>query len=437
MTLDSLLGPAPWPRRVATAALFLVPALALSVQSGYSYGAALLLVGALCSLHRWPRTAQHPWTWALAVATAGMGVLWFILANPMDGLGGWDRPSKYFFGLVCLLFVSLAAPKPRAQYWGLLLGCLGAGAVALWQVRVAGVPRATGFPSSHTSSAIQWGNLALLMGTMLAAQTIALREHITRATLVLACFGVLLAFNASVLSQSRGGWLAIGLASPVGLYLLWRFYRPELWRMLGSVAAILVLLGAANHQVLVERWRIMEKELQVYGAQREADNSVGQRLEHWRFAWEVGQEKPLLGWGTQGYLAEKEKRVAAGEYASSILEYNAHNEVLDMFVKAGIVGVAWLLLFYAVPLCMFWPTRARLAAYADCRADVRAQMLALRLGGVCIPLLYAGFGITVVFLGPNSGIMFYLFMTMLTWAAVRGMDAQYAGDVRAPSSAAT
>ena len=47
MTLENLLGPGPWPRRVATAALFLLPALALTVQSGYSYGAELLLVEAV------------------------------------------------------------------------------------------------------------------------------------------------------------------------------------------------------------------------------------------------------------------------------------------------------------------------------------------------------------------------------------------------------
>lgn len=429
MTLDSLLGAPPWHRRVATAALFLVPVLALTVQTGYSYGAALLLIGALFSVRHWPRAAQSPWTWALAVVMLGMAVLWCVLADPREAWGRWDRPAKYVFGVVCLLFAAQAAPRPRALFWGLLVGCMGAGAVALWQVHVEGIPRATGFPSTHTNSAIQWGNLALLMGAMLAVQAIALREHLSRIGVTLACLAVLMAFHASLLSQSRGGWLALLLASPVGLYLLWRFYRRVLWRMLGGAAIVLAVLGAANHAMLAERWNVMEKEAQVYDAEREAGSSVGQRLEHWRFAWEVGLEKPILGWGMRGYMVEKEKRVAAGQYEPSILEFvNAHNELLDMFVKAGIVGVAWLLLLYVVPLCMFWPTRARVAAYAHQNDEVRAQMLALRLSGVCIPLLYAGFGMTVVFLGPNSGIMFYLFMTMLTWAAVRGMDAQYAGD---------
>lgn len=426
MMFDSLVGPAPWPRRVATAALFLVPALALVVQSGYSFGAALLLIGALCSIHRWPRGIHNPWTWALAVVLLGMGVLWYVLADPQEAWGRWDRPAKFFLGTACLLFVSRAAPRPRAQFWGLLAGCLGAGAVALWQVHVEGAPRASGFPSRHTN-AIQWGNIALLMGTMLAMQTIALRRQLGRGRVLAAALAVLMALNASVLSQSRGGWLALAMALPVGLYLLWRFHRRDLWRVLGGLAAVLAVLAAANYDLLDQRWALMEKEVQIYSSSREADNSVGQRLEHWRFAWEAGLERPLLGWGMRGYLDEKARRVAAGQYEPSILEYiYTHNEPLDMFVKAGLVGVLWLLLLYAVPLAMFWPTRARMAAYARQPEGVQAQMLALRLGGVCIPVLYAGFGMTQVFFAHNSGIMFYLFMTMLTWAALRGMDAEHA-----------
>ena len=57
------------------------------------------------------------------------------------------------------------------------------------------------------------------------------------------------------------------------------------------------------------------------------------------------------------------------------------------------------------------------------------------MAGVCIPLLYAGFGMTQVFFAHNSGIMFYLFMVMTTWSAVRGMDALYAGKGSAAAAA--
>jgi O-antigen ligase len=424
MNLVSFRGTDPWPTRVATVALFLVPALGGTVQSGYSYGAVMLLIAALLSLHRWPRASQSPWTWALALVFAFLAVYWYVLAPSADGWGRWDRTAKFVLGIVCLLFVARTAPRPRAQFWGLLVGCIGVGLVALWQVHAEGEPRASGFPTGRTN-AIQWGNLVLLLGTMLAVQTVALHAQLRKRWSALSAVAVVLALNASVLSGSRGGWLALVLLLPLGLYLLWRLHRPALWPALLGGAGALALVAALNHAVLSERWEVMANEVRSYGSERVADNSVGQRLEHWRFAWDAGMERPWLGWGMDGYLAVKAERVAAGQYQPAILEYIfVHNELLDMFVKAGIVGVLLLLLTYLVPLCMFWPSRARLAAYAGQPQEVRSQMLALRVAGACIPLLYAGFGLTQVYFAHNSGIMPYLFLTMVTWAALQGMDAQ-------------
>lgn len=425
MTFVSRAGAEPWTRHAATAALFLVPALGGTVQSGYSYGAALLLVAALCTLHRWPRAQQDPWTWAFAAVLCGQAVYWYVVAPPGSDMGRWDRPAKFLLGIACLLFVSRAAPKPRAQFWGLVVGCIGMGAVALWQVHVEGEPRASGFPTGRTN-AIQWGNLALLLGVMLVLQAMALRRQLGRWVLALAAAAVLVAFNASVLSGSRGGWLALLLAMPVALYLLWRMRPAALMKVLAAVAVVVAVVGVANHAVLSQRWDVMEQEILEYQATRTANNSVGQRLEHWRFAWNLGLERPVLGWGMQGYLEEKQRRVAAGEYSPAIVEYLfTHNELLDVFVKAGLPGVLALLLLYAVPTCMFWPTRARVAAYASQPAPVRSQMIALRLAGLSIPLLYAGFGLTQVYFAHNSGIMPFVFLTMLTWAALQGLDARH------------
>ena len=422
MNLQSLLGPAPWPRQLTTLAAFLVPALALTVSSGYSYGAVLLLIGALAALPHWATRRPDPRAAVLAVLMIGMGFFWLILAFPEGGWNQWDRPMKFFLAALCLLFVVACPPRPCAAFWGLLVGCAGAGAVAIWQVGVEGAPRASGFPSGRTN-AIQWGNLAMLLGAMLASQLMAMRKELNRWVIVAGALATAAALNASVLSQSRGGWLALLLALPVGLWLVFRFNRRRLARVVCAVAAVVVIVGAANHDVLDQRWEIMTSEVQVYQAQRSANTSVGQRLEHWRFAWDLGLERPLLGWTTTGYLQEKDRRVAAGQYQPSIQEYVfVHNEVLDVFVKAGLVGVAWLLALYLWPLYLLWPTRKRVAAFADQPAAWRAQWLALRVAGCCVPVLYIGFGLTQVFFAHNSGIMGYLFLIMLQWSAVLGME---------------
>jgi len=422
MNLQSFVGPAPWPRQLTTLAAFLVPALAVTVASGYSYGALLLLLGALASLPHWITRKPELRSVVLGVLMVGMGSFWFILAYPESGWNQWDRPMKFYLAAVCLMFLVACPPRPSASFWGLLVGCVGAGGVALWQVWVEGQPRASGFPSGRTN-AIQWGNLVLLLGVMLAAQLMALRKQLNPWVIAIGALATAGTLNASVLSQSRGGWLALLMALPLGLWFVLRFNRRMLGSVIVAVTVAVLAVGVANRHVLEERWQIMQTEVQEYQAQRSADSSVGQRLEHWRFAWDLGWERPVFGWTTTQYIEEKTKRVAAGLYQPAITEYvYVHNEVLDVFVKAGLVGVVWLFALYFWPIYLLWPSKRRMEAFKGQPAAWQAQWLAMRVAGLCVPVLYIGFGLTQVFFAHNSGIMGYLFLTMLQWAAVVGME---------------
>ena len=411
--------PASWPGRLTSLAAFAVPGLALWLPSGYSYGAVLLLLGALLTLNQWPRQPQRALTWWFAGAMLAMAVLWIGLADPAEDWGRWDRPAKFLLAIPCLLYATVFPPRPRALLWGLVAGCLGAGAIAAWQVYGQGALRASG----HTN-AIQYGNLALLMAVLVVVFAAAVRRQLHGGVKLLCALAALAGLHASVLSLSRGGWLALLAALPFGLALLYRIRRTAFWKAVVGLGLAVALISVVNNDQLAQRWDEMTTEMQVYEHKGNANTSVGQRLEHWRLAWNMGWERPLLGWGVAGYTAEKEARVAAGQYQPSIVEYKfVHNEVLDVFVKLGFAGLAVLLFFYLLPLVMFWPSRARLAPF-DASPPLRGQVLALRLCGVCVPVLYMGFGLTQVFFAHNSGIMFYLFSLMLLWAALLGVERQ-------------
>jgi len=110
---------------------------------------------------------------------------------------------------------------------------------------------------------------------------------------------------------------------------------------------------------------------------------------------------------------------------------HAHNELLDIFAKRGILGVVVLLIFYGVPLVLFWPTRRRV--FPGAAGVLDADGLCLRMIGVLLPVSYMGFGTTQVFLGHNSGTMFYLFMGMLVLAILQGRERER---LQAPGQAA-
>lgn len=97
-----------------------------------------------------------------------------------------------------------------------------------------------------------------------------------------------------------------------------------------------------------------------------------------------------------------------------------------MFVKRGVIGLVGLLLFYAVPLALFWPTQARVQ-----RPDgtIDPEALCLRLAGMLFPLAYLGFGLTQVYLAHFNGNMIYLFMVLFFMAAIRGHQRGHGGSV--------
>lgn len=389
----------------------MVPGLALWLPSGYSLGAVLLLLVSLVSAPQWWRVRpSHGARW-LAAAYLAMAALWLLDVGAQWGWGSMDRPAKYLLVLPCVFFLMAFVPRTQALWAGIAVGAMGAGVVAIYQVGVQQLERAHGF-----TNAIQFGNLSLLMAGMSAVLMLVQWARCTawqRAGLFMA---VALGTAGSLLSHSRGGWLALALLVPVCAWLLAGMLgrRKVYWGLwfLAVIAAGMLQLPAVEERVDSAR-----HEVQQFQDTGNGRSSVGQRLAHWQLAWSMGWDKPLTGWGRAGYVAEKTRRVNAGEVDPFVLQFgHAHNEVLDLFAKRGLPGVLVLLLFYGVPLVLLWPTAARTR---DAQGRIDRDSLSLCLVGVMLPLSYIGFGMTQVFLAHNSGNMFYLFMCPLVLAALQ------------------
>ena len=420
-------------RGLASAAAFIVPGLALWLPSGYSYGAALLLLAAVVGAPWWWRACkvsrESGW---LVLSIVVMGFVW--LLDSSDGAWRWgalDRPSKYLLALPCLFFLLAYAPNPRWLWTGITLGALGSGGIALYQIGVLHLPRAAGY-----TNAIQYGNLSVLLALMCLVLLATRPPGVQTWRRLVMAVGVVLGLVGSVLSQSRGGWVALALIFPALALVL----RPYIgWRQFAAGTA--ALLCALSVLVFVQRHGLEERldmavtEAQQFEQKGDAVSSVGQRLAHWQLAWDMGLARPVLGWGKSGYDAEKQRQVNAGQAHPFLLEFaHVHNEVLDLFAKHGLLGVLALLLFYGVPLALFWPTRARVMVPAtNGGMQLDRTALALHLVGWTVPVAYIAFGLTQVFFAHNSGNVFYLFMVMLVHSCLQarqhagGSDAHPAG----------
>ncbi|MDD2711545.1 MAG: O-antigen ligase family protein [Simplicispira sp.] len=402
-----------FPLKLSALAAFCIPALALWLPSGYSYGAALFLLGALLFAPQWLQARPDRKTQLLALFFLLMAVAWYQLSALESGAGRWDRPVKFLLGIACLLYAVQFPPPRRAFFWGLAVGCVGAGLKGLWQVYHLDFERATG-----GTNAIQWGNIALLMALLLALQAGIFWRDLRWVERGLVVGAVVLGCEASVLSAARGGWVALLGMLPVAGFFLWRYRRDLALKMAAGMAVFLAVIVLSNSGMLSARWTAMDHEVHQYFEKSEKNTSMGVRLEQYRLALDLIRERPLLGWGMQGYREEMSRRVQAGSYSQAIHEYNfIHNELLDLWVKLGIFGFLLQISLYSLIVCIFWPTAQRMAQFNPESKEWK-EAFALRLSGVAIPVMYAGFGLSQHFFVHNSGIIFFVFSTIILWSMV-------------------
>ena len=140
--------------------------------------------------------------------------------------------------------------------------------------------------------------------------------------------------------------------------------------------------------------------------------SVGYRLEMWRGAIKLAQEKPLFGWGDEGYQEGMQQLRETNQIRGRAdLFTHAHNEFIDRLAKQGITGLIALILLYQVPLWTF--ASAKRAAHLPTRA--------VAMAGILLSLCYFDFGLTQAFLRHNNGVMVYVCYMMVIAAYFKVM----------------
>lgn len=389
-------------------AVFLFSAIALTIGSGYSLGAAMLFLGSAALLWKRPRLALKKEDYLLI----GVFLFYFAVYTANVLLHGdpdreFDGPLRFLLVIPVLLSLLAYPAKPAAWWGGLAAGAIGAGLFVGWQHLAEGLER----PGGNTN-AIQYGNVSMLLGILclcgLAWAGTRPRQAGWRALMAAgAAFGVL----GSIFTGSRGGWIALPVCACVLAVRHGGAHgRRHLYAGLLALAALLAVLYALPQSSIRARSELAAREARAYLDTGVADSSVGIRLEMWRSALSMLPGHLWLGWGKQGYMEHKAVLIKQGKLAPGIGEYtNAHNEYLDALVKRGLVGLLALLMLYLAPLLLF----ARRLAGPDRRAHPYA------LAGVFLSLSYMLFGLTTTFFTLNIGVMMFAFPVVILWSLLR------------------
>lgn len=389
--------------------VFLFSALALAVTSGYSLGALLLLLASAYLLWKHPRLNLRQRDSLLL----GTLLLYFFVftANMLyhaDPVRELDMPLRALLAMPVLLLLLAYPPKPSAWWSGVAIGSIAGAALAFWQLVGLHIER----PQAATSNPIHYGNVSMLLGLLALCGLEWARaqpQRLAWTTLLLA--GSLAGIFGSIMSGSRGGWIAM----PVCLIILAiQHARIHGKRYLVITITLLISLIAAAYNMpnspIHQRATIAMSELEKFEDTGNVDTSVGERLEMWRTALDMSSQNLWLGIGRTGYLGQKQELVDEGQMSKAVGEYtNAHNDYLDALVKRGIVGVLALLALFLVPLTLF--TRALRHSAAPARP--------FALAGVILCTCYMIFGLTTSSLTLNIGIIMLVFPMVILWAMLR------------------
>lgn len=297
-----------------------------------------------------------------------------------------------------ILFLFIRVRITESLLWfGVALGAIVVGLSAIYEFLVVDhYIRADG-----ATSAVTFGNTALLMGCMSAIGLPYFRQ-LGKPYLIIPAVALLLGLMASLLSGTRGGWVAL---PALVLLLLWHFSRTG-YAKASLTTAVILAIGIGSVLLLpqtgvtdrVER-AVTEFNQYVEDPMEHGDTSVGVRLSLWHASWNMFLEQPVFGGGIgHSFNVYLKEQVDLGNYHPTLVRQTMpHNVFLDTLALQGVVGLAGLLgLWGALGLVFVRAAREHIT-----------ELRTLGAAGLALLLAYALFGLTDSVMGYGPPLVFF------------------------------
>ncbi len=339
------------------ALVFLFPAIGLVIHHGASavFGVLILVSAAAVFVYPADRPLQKKEKQMLAAFLlffTWVVIVWFMGEHDYES---FKRVKQYFRLIVFIpvyLLIRRVRPDSRYYWYGLMAGCFSAGAYAVMQ-SIFGIDNAYWGRAGGVVHPILFGGFALSMAVMLIPFFVVRRSRVAR---VLTVTAIVAGVLASLLSESRGGWLAI----PVFAVMLLLAYRPRvsMKQLIAGVAAVMLvgMVIVSIPQVTVQK-RIDQAvaDVEHYRQGNLSNNSVGLRFEMWRAAGMMLAKHPVAGVGVDQYYTELKTLVHEGRISSETLAHaHPHNIFMLELATKGVIGGVVLLILLFMPVKLFY-----------------------------------------------------------------------------------
>ncbi len=391
-------------------------AISIGIPNGYGVATSLIFISSASLIYLKPKFFEledDDKRLIYAFLAFGLSMFAFVL---IDGfrLRDLDRPSRFILVLPVMLLLLQAKNHQVWLWYGVVIGSILGFGLAYYERQILGYPRAKGgeYP-------IMFGDTGMMLGMLSFVASTFFLSHKRHFWLALSLIGGLCGIGASVLSASRGGWVALPL---IGFFIFWQsrfLLKKKTWLIIALILTTLLSSAVLSPKTGIKQ-RINEAVSNINHYGNGVETSVGMRFEMWKAAWYMFQRSPVLGAGKHSSITEKEWLVEEKLINPKLIRFgHAHNEFFNALGYRGIVGLAFLLMVYLIPLRLFMK---KINQYKD---DWNIKPYAM--AGALVPMCYMDFGLTQVMFAHNIGVMMYAFPIVYFWAALRWAERERLG----------
>jgi len=400
----------------AAAVVFLFPALILVLRPADGLGLGLLALAGFGVAYQQRGSGQASREEKLLYFAVSFFFLVALLVTLLGGVedGGIKKLSKFARLLLVIpvyVFLRRVGVSLAAIWYGLVAGAVVAAGVAVYQVfGPLHYPRAKGI-----TNPIIFGDVALILGGMSLAGAgwFAARA---RWQIVLPIVAVLAGLLASVLSQSRGGWVAIPFLLVILSWYAWT--RMPRWQIIAGIGLFFTVLGAVYlvpetgvstriHQV-IER---AGQYLQADNPDLRVKNSSTIRIEMWKASWQIYLANPVVGIGWGHFKEEAQALVDQGlrQPFAAILGH-PHNQFFSAMANGGTLAFVAILLLFLLPAKLLLDV---------IRRGKTPDTQRLALAGLLLIVAYMIFGFSEAILERVRPVSFFAFYLAVIFAAIQ------------------
>jgi len=266
-------------------------------------------------------------------------------------LAGWDvdwlhRPAHVLItGGLVFLWIGRVGLSERALFVAVVLASFTVLGITAYEVYALGSVRVFGWRNQW--NAVPFGNFSLLLGFLAFAGCIGpMFVGRDRLRVPFGLAAALAGIYASILTGTRGGWLALPALLVVTLWAVLRAYRRRVFASMHFLPALAATLGFAVAAVLLSenaqhRIDLAVDQVGAYlggaGAGSSVDMATELRLEMWKWGLQQAGEHPLTGIGLANYDQARREAVEDGRMPPSFAGMaNLHNEVITSLALGGL-----------------------------------------------------------------------------------------------------